>query len=82
MSESFPWAREPGVNRKQIRTFAELDFVAKHENLVLTGPTGVGKGLLAPDLANGITGVKGVQPRAQATTAAYRAFTASYFCCK
>jgi DNA replication protein DnaC len=36
--ESFPWARQPGVNRKQMRTFAELDFVAKHENLVLTGP--------------------------------------------
>jgi len=36
--ESFPWARQPGVNRKQMRTFAELDFVAKHENLVFTGP--------------------------------------------
>jgi integrase len=31
--ESFPYTRQPGVNRKQIRTFAELDFVAKHENL-------------------------------------------------
>src|SRR3954469_15975357 len=45
--ESFPWARQPGVNRKQMRTFAELDFVAKHENLVLTGPTGIGKTWLA-----------------------------------
>src|SRR5437773_5005936 len=27
--ETFPYARQPGVNRKQIRTFAELDFVAK-----------------------------------------------------
>jgi len=45
--ESFPWARQPGVNRKQMRTFAELDFVAKHENLVFTGPTGVGKTGLA-----------------------------------
>src|ERR1022692_3830221 len=41
--ETFPYARQPGVNRKQIRAFAELDFVAKHENLVLVGPTGVGK---------------------------------------
>jgi DNA replication protein DnaC len=32
-----------GVNRKQMRTFGDLDFVAKHENLVLVGPTGVGK---------------------------------------
>src|ERR1700685_453531 len=45
--ESFPWSRQPGVNRKQIRAFAELDFVAKHENLVLVGPTGVGKTGLA-----------------------------------
>ena len=56
--ESFPWARQPGVNRKQMRTFAELDFVAKHENLVLTGPTGVGKtglacGLLLKALQSG-----------------------------
>src|SRR5207253_10423972 len=45
--ESFPWARQPGVHRKQMRAFAELDFVAKHENLVLTGPTGVRKTALA-----------------------------------
>jgi DNA replication protein DnaC len=41
--ESFPWARQPGVNRKQMRTFAELDFVAKHENLVLTGQPALAK---------------------------------------
>lgn len=41
--ETFPYTRQPGVNRKQIRAFAELDFVAKHENLVLVGPTGRGK---------------------------------------
>src|SRR5271169_6564822 len=56
--ETFPFARQPGVNRKQIRAFAELDFVAKHENLVLAGPTGVGKtglacGLLLKALQNG-----------------------------
>jgi DNA replication protein DnaC len=37
--ESHPWSRQPGVNRKQIRAFAELDFVAKHENLVRSPPT-------------------------------------------
>ena len=37
--ETFPYARQPGVNRKQIRAFAELDFAAKHENLVFVGPT-------------------------------------------
>lgn len=56
--ETFPYARQPGVNRKQIRAFAELDFVAKHENIVLVGPTGRGKtglacGLVLKALQNG-----------------------------
>jgi len=37
--ETFPYARQPGVNRKQIRGFAELEFIAKAENIVLVGPT-------------------------------------------
>jgi DNA replication protein DnaC len=37
--ETFPWARQPSVNRKQIRAFAELDFVAQRENLVFVGET-------------------------------------------
>ena len=36
--ETFPFARQPGVNRKQIRGFAELEFIAKAENIVLVGP--------------------------------------------
>ena len=56
--ESFPYARQPGVNRKQVRTFAELEFVAKAENIVWMGPTGVGKtglacGILLKALENG-----------------------------
>jgi DNA replication protein DnaC len=56
--ETFPYARQPGVNRKQIRAFGELDFVAKHENLVFVGPTGMGKtglasGILLKALQNG-----------------------------
>src|SRR6202790_5115526 len=43
--ETFPRTRQPGVNRKQIRAFAELDFMAKHENLVFVGPTAVGNSL-------------------------------------
>lgn len=55
---SFPFARQPGVSRKQIHTLAELDFIAKAENLVFIGPTGVGKtglasGLLLKALENG-----------------------------
>jgi DNA replication protein DnaC len=56
--ESFPFARQPGVNRKQIRAFAELEFIPKAENIVFTGPTGVGKtglacGILLKALENG-----------------------------
>src|SRR5580658_7150998 len=56
--ETFPCARQPSVNRKQIHAFAELDFVAKHENLVFVGEAGVGKtglatGLLLKALQNG-----------------------------
>jgi DNA replication protein DnaC len=45
--ETFPFSRQPSVNRKQIRGLAELDFIAKKENIVLIGPTGVGKSGLA-----------------------------------
>lgn len=60
--ESFPFKRQPGVNQRQIRTFAELDFVAKAENIVFVGPTGVGKtglacSLLLKALQNGCRGV-------------------------
>lgn len=60
--ESFPFKKQPGVSQKQIRGFAELDFVAKAENLVFIGPTGVGKtgiasGLLLKALQNGHRGL-------------------------
>lgn len=57
--ETFPYSRQPGVQRMQIQGFAELDFVAKHENLVFIGPTAVGKsglasGILLKALENGL----------------------------
>ena len=45
--DTFPFAHQPGVNRKQIRSFAELDFIAKKENIFFIGPTAVGKSGLA-----------------------------------
>src|SRR5256886_1764934 len=56
--ETFPYARQPGVNRKQIRGFAELEFIAKAENVVFIGETARGKtglasGLLLKALENG-----------------------------
>ena len=59
--ESFPFKRQPGINPKQIRALAELEFVAKAENVVLIGQTGVGKtglasGLLLKAIQNGYRG--------------------------
>jgi DNA replication protein DnaC len=59
--ESFPFAKQPGINRRQIRTLAELEFIPKAENLVFIGPTGVGKtglatGILLKALQNGYRG--------------------------
>ena len=56
--ESFPFKKQPGVSQKQIRSLADLEFIAKAENIVLIGPTGVGKtgltcGLLLKALQNG-----------------------------
>lgn len=48
--ETFPFDRQPGVSRKQIRGFAELEFIAKAENIVFIGPTAVGKSGLATGL--------------------------------
>ena len=59
--ETFPYAKQPGVNRRQIRAFAELDFIPKAENIVFIGKTSVGKtglaiGLLLKALENGYRG--------------------------
>jgi DNA replication protein DnaC len=48
--ESFPFKKQPGVNQRQIRTLAELEFVPKAQNIVFIGPTGVGKTGLASSL--------------------------------
>jgi DNA replication protein DnaC len=60
--ESFPFKHQTGVSQRQMRTFAELDFVPKAENIVFIGPTGVGKtglasSLLLKALQNGYRGL-------------------------
>jgi DNA replication protein DnaC len=59
--ETFPFARQPGVNAAQVRQLASLDFVASGTNIVLIGDTGVGKtgigtGLLLTALRSGQSG--------------------------
>ncbi|MBU1743243.1 MAG: IS21-like element helper ATPase IstB [Proteobacteria bacterium] len=41
--ETFPWDRQPGVQRAVIEQLARLDFMDRAGNIVMVGPTGVGK---------------------------------------
>lgn len=45
--ETYPFHIQKGINKRQIETFAELDFLDRAENLIWIGPTGVGKTGLA-----------------------------------
>ncbi|MFH1532059.1 MAG: ATP-binding protein [Pseudomonadota bacterium] len=60
--DSFPWDRQPGVDRAVIRRHAELDFLRTGANLVFIGGTGVGKtglatGILLRALHDGYRGL-------------------------
>lgn len=41
--DSFPFDRQPGVDRGQIRALAGLEFLRRNENILLIGPPGTGK---------------------------------------
>jgi DNA replication protein DnaC len=41
--DSFPFERQPGINKAQINTLAGLDFLRRADNLLLIGPPGTGK---------------------------------------
>jgi DNA replication protein DnaC len=56
--ETFPFDMQPGVSRRQINALADLDFMARAENLIFIGDTGVGKtglaiGILLKAINNG-----------------------------
>lgn len=48
--ETYPFNRQPCVSKKQHLEFAELDFIARAENIVWMGGTGVGKTGLASSI--------------------------------
>ena len=45
--KTFPFERQPGVNRSQINELAGLAFIERKENIILIGETGTGKSGLA-----------------------------------
>jgi len=60
--ETFPFDVQTGIHAPTIRQLAELEFVAKKENLVFIGPTGTGKtglasAILLKALENGYRGL-------------------------
>jgi len=59
--ESFPFEHQPGIDRAQIRSLASLEFLRRHDNILLIGPPGTGKsgiaiGLLREACLNGHPG--------------------------
>lgn len=45
--DTFPFERQPGLNKAHLLSLAGLDFVRRADNLVLIGPPGTGKSGLA-----------------------------------
>jgi DNA replication protein DnaC len=56
--KTFPFDKQPGVNKLQIQNLSDLSFIERHENIVFigepgTGKTGIASGLLRQGIING-----------------------------
>lgn len=59
---TFPFDKQPSINKLQIQNLANLSFIERQENIVLigepgTGKTGIASGLLRHSLINGYRGL-------------------------
>ena len=50
--EGFDWNFNPSINRQQILQLASCDYIRRKHNLLICGPSGVGKSHLAQSLAH------------------------------
>lgn len=50
--ESIDYQAERNLDRNQIMRFAECNFIRKHENIIITGSTGIGKSYIATALGH------------------------------
>jgi DNA replication protein DnaC len=50
--ESFDWSFNPTINRQQVLQWASGDYIRRKHNLLICGPSGVGKSHLAQALAH------------------------------
>jgi DNA replication protein DnaC len=50
--EGFDWRFNPTINRQQVLHLASCDYIRQKRNVLLCGPTGVGKSHLAQALAH------------------------------
>lgn len=48
--DTFPFKKQPGVNKAQIMGLAKLSFIERHDNVIFIGKTGTGKSGIAISL--------------------------------
>lgn len=47
----FDWKHPTKIDRRQVESLLDLSFIGEHDNIVIVGPNGVGKTMIAQNLA-------------------------------